>query len=1382
MSNLLNIATSGLMAYRQQLTVTGENIANVNTEGYSRRSVVQVEMAGASGHILSANIAGQGVGVDSIRRAFDALMSDKTRQTTSTLSSLEAQLPTLNALEDWVTPGPGGLADMVDGFFAAVGGLAIAPDDPRLRSVLMEASSGLAASIADLGAGMESLKTEVLDRASQAVSDVNGLLKDLGTLHSRMAQTADEGALNPLMDKRDLILDKLSELIDINVSLSPDGIAEVRMGAMAGGPLLVDRLTYSRVKSDGEVVTVFSGDIDGGSATKRPTGGMLEGLSNAIGAINNALFDLNTWVGKLTNDINTVHRDGIDGNMLPGGDMFSLDGWKVQAAMTNRGNATAEVQMTGTGTPPEGRIRLTRDEAQGLWIARDINDNILGQGSSKIDLPGLQIVVGGVGKDGDILDLVSTNGQARNMRFMLTDLSQIAAAGSLSVATSATNSGSASLVVSRADATATTGTATLTKLGTTTASVLDAAQFLSEGSVGIIPANSKSATLASLGAQSVLNFTVPTAQIGAANAITFSLNGAAVTVDLTQTAAGGTPPAISDMADMATYLNDGTFLTTDGRTLAEVGVYASGSGGVLSLAAARGDFATSAQFGSTAGVLMQTALPPSDMMVFTREGRQISGPILTPAQAAALLVPENGFLPGAVYDTSSLDSPDGYRGMTISSATDVGKNTVQLPMAGQPATWSGLTSAAPTPQSSIAMAVDWTSYGELTIPEGASAKLAAQIINDNVDVGARATTRVLFDAPADGQVSFALAGDNLQPISLSGIVSNGNLAQLVSAVNSITARTGIRAELSSSGAQMMLVHDSGADITMTQFTHSTGATGSFRRVDNGGMPIDATDTVLGAGADAARFGGIVDITSDSPFSVTKDGVFTQAATNPLIGGMVSRTLSQAGSTQSFAFELDPILDGSAASVDGYQAAAAAVSYTMTVGDLEATVTNLGGTVTSGADIAKMMLAELRDLAPTSTITGAVLSQIPVDGTETAVALGDQIYRIRMVSGQPYVEGPEDGRVQAVFNSSNQLVISTVGGTLDGSSLRIPVGATNMAGFGISAVQAPQSSVIGQPIDLAAVADGTRQFDIEVGGATHQITVVKSGASISVSASGGFPGSVAYDGATQQISLNIPHNAGDTFIPAQTAAAEMGFGTANMRATIVDGSLRFTTVDGSVANIQVSASSLAGQRLTLGNLPDEDLVVVMRDPGAKTLASNITLDEEAFPTRPLGVRVIDASEGQIEVYDLKNGDSIATRWLDSNRSTVVSGFSITLNGFAEDGDTFTITPNSSGTGDARNIELIADLRDRDPKTGMGGFGELYNDLVVKIGGQVSATNDRIDTARIQNESALRAESEANGIDLDQEAANLLKQQQAYQANAQVMSVAKSLFDTLIGSMR
>jgi flagellar hook-associated protein 1 FlgK len=152
-----------------------------------------------------------------------------------------------------------------------------------------------------------------------------------------------------------------------------------------------------------------------------------------------------------------------------------------------------------------------------------------------------------------------------------------------------------------------------------------------------------------------------------------------------------------------------------------------------------------------------------------------------------------------------------------------------------------------------------------------------------------------------------------------------------------------------------------------------------------------------------------------------------------------------------------------------------------------------------------------------------------------------------------------------------------------------------------------------------------------------------------------------------------------------------------------------------------------------------------------------------------------------MVDIASGASIATRVLDDTGSATLGGFSVTLSGQLNTGDRFTISPNTDGTGDARNLETIGDMRLSDPDEGVGGFAVLYNRLLTDVAAKVTGAETREETATALKQGADRDVAKGAAVDLDVEAANLMTQQQAYQANAQVIQVARQLFDTLINSL-
>ncbi len=253
------------------------------------------------------------------------------------------------------------------------------------------------------------------------------------------------------------------------------------------------------------------------------------------------------------------------------------------------------------------------------------------------------------------------------------------------------------------------------------------------------------------------------------------------------------------------------------------------------------------------------------------------------------------------------------------------------------------------------------------------------------------------------------------------------------------------------------------------------------------------------------------------------------------------------------------------------------------------------------------------------------------------------------------------------------------------------------------------------------------------------------------------------------------HAGEMMIDAQSGAAAAGFDTLGLSAEVVNGTLRLTATDDRVLDVQSEAGS-SGSVLRLANIPDEDLLVVMGGTGALRLSGQIGDEPATERTREL--RVLDAATGLVGLFDRDSGAHLASRTLDAAGTAQFGDLEVTLGGGRVTGDRYVLSPNAGGAGDGRSIEALANLRQRDGLTGQGGYASSFASLQQRAGAQVTASQNRAATAEAEFESAARAESELSGVDLDTEAAQLMQQQQAYQANAQVLSVARALFDTLL----
>jgi flagellar hook-associated protein 1 len=179
-----------------------------------------------------------------------------------------------------------------------------------------------------------------------------------------------------------------------------------------------------------------------------------------------------------------------------------------------------------------------------------------------------------------------------------------------------------------------------------------------------------------------------------------------------------------------------------------------------------------------------------------------------------------------------------------------------------------------------------------------------------------------------------------------------------------------------------------------------------------------------------------------------------------------------------------------------------------------------------------------------------------------------------------------------------------------------------------------------------------------------------------------------------------------------------------------------------------------------------------------LAGNVSLTfDSASGTLsgfPAGAPITLTQNGTTTTYPA--GSSVP---LAEGASISFSGMSFTLSGTPANGDQFVISPNTGGVGDNRNALLLAGLQGQ--KTLNGGtasFMDAYGQMVTQVGNKTREAEVNSQAQATMLEQAQSSQQSMSGVNLDEEAANLMKYQQAYQAAGKVMQIASTLFDTLL----
>jgi len=149
------------------------------------------------------------------------------------------------------------------------------------------------------------------------------------------------------------------------------------------------------------------------------------------------------------------------------------------------------------------------------------------------------------------------------------------------------------------------------------------------------------------------------------------------------------------------------------------------------------------------------------------------------------------------------------------------------------------------------------------------------------------------------------------------------------------------------------------------------------------------------------------------------------------------------------------------------------------------------------------------------------------------------------------------------------------------------------------------------------------------------------------------------------------------------------------------------------------------------------------------------------------------------YDPATGEEI----FPTGNLSVDYGYRVRITGNPFAGDEFSVDYNAGGTGDNRNALLLAGLQgERLMDRGTSTFGDAYGLVVAKVGTDTSRSASSSAAQQGLLQQSQTARSTASGVNLDEEAADLLRFQQAYQAAARIISVADQLFNTLISAMR
>ncbi|MFI8740924.1 flagellar hook-associated protein FlgK [Stutzerimonas zhaodongensis] len=346
MSILGQIGYSGVRASQIALSATGQNIANVNTPGFSRLTPDMKSVGGQT----SVSIGG-GVQVSSIRRLSNDFQNQQLWRASTDKNYFNTSQQYLTALEGLIDSEGSSVSVGLDNFFAALSEASSTPESIALRQQIIGESKQLAQRFNGLNSNIGTQLNALQGQRVAMTSEINGLSGNIAELNAQIREMESSGRdTATLRDYRDNLVKDLSQYAGIRVQEAADGTLNV---SLANGQPLVAGATAGQLKvnanlaGEQEMTLVFAKTTF--PLNQQGIGGSLGGLYDMeYGALRPAQKDLHDMASAVATMVNDTLAGGFDLNGNPGQPLFSYNAGSTSGMLAVNALGASELAFSGT--------------------------------------------------------------------------------------------------------------------------------------------------------------------------------------------------------------------------------------------------------------------------------------------------------------------------------------------------------------------------------------------------------------------------------------------------------------------------------------------------------------------------------------------------------------------------------------------------------------------------------------------------------------------------------------------------------------------------------------------------------------------------------------------------------------------------------------------------------------------------------------------------------------------------------------------------------------------------------------------------------------------------------------------------------------------------
>lgn len=386
----IEIGKKSLQAQRQALEVTGHNIANANTEGYSRQRVNMSATTPLNVYGTGAGQIGTGVEVSSIQQIRDRFIDEQLRKELGIKGKWEKKSEALEKMElIFNEPSDHGLRKMMSEFWNSLNSLS--SDNEFDRAAIRENALGIVDTFHHFNKQITEYQTDLNEQVKTTVDDINSYAERISDLNKEIIKAEGTNqAANDLRDKRNLLVEQLSEITNIQVSEGTNSALQITIG----GQYLVSGQYYTKlsIKEDSSNNNFYKVEWeDGNPATFK--NGKIKGLLDSRDVeVANYKNKLDTMAESLVKEFNAIHRKGYGLNDLSMSEIQSNTLQDISTPLSGN-EGQFDIVVNGTST-----YSITINSGDSLG---DIRDKI-NSAAMDVDSNGTNDVVASlVDSDGD---------------------------------------------------------------------------------------------------------------------------------------------------------------------------------------------------------------------------------------------------------------------------------------------------------------------------------------------------------------------------------------------------------------------------------------------------------------------------------------------------------------------------------------------------------------------------------------------------------------------------------------------------------------------------------------------------------------------------------------------------------------------------------------------------------------------------------------------------------------------------------------------------------------------------------------------------------------------------------------------------------------------